>query len=67
MYLSFDLHLIAEKYFEYNENILIRIDNGRNISQQISSGQDLNTQGDRAFQELSEYIITFLKNGLLYR
>ncbi len=67
MYLCLDLHLIAEKYFEYSEDMLTRIDNVRNISQQISSGQDLNTQGDRAFQKLSEYIITFLKNRLLYR
>ena len=66
MYLSLDLHLFAEKYFEYNEDTLTHIDNVRNISQQISSSQELNTQGDRAFQELSEYIITFLKNGLLY-
>ncbi len=68
MYLSLDLHLFAEKYFEYSEDMLTRIDNVRNISQQISSGQDFNIQGDRAFQKLSEYIITFLKkNGLLYR
>ncbi len=61
MYLCLDLHLIAEKYFEYSEDMLTRIDNVRNISQQISSGQDLNTQGDRAFQNLSEYIIISLK------
>ena len=64
MYLSLDLHLFAEKYFEYSKDILIRIGNVRNISQQISSGEDLNTQGNRVFQELSEYIITFLKRRI---
>ena len=64
MYLSLDLHLFAEKYFEYSKDILTRIDNVRNISQQISSGEDLNTQGDKAFQELSEYIIIFLKRRI---
>ena len=67
MYLNLDLRLFAEKYFEYSEDIITRIDNVRNISRQMSSSQDLNIQGDRAFQGLSEYIITFLKNGLLYR
>jgi hypothetical protein len=61
VYLSLDFHLFTEKYFEYSENILTRIDNVRNISQQISSSQELNIQGDRVFQGLSEYIITFLK------
>ncbi len=32
-----------------------------NISQQISSSEEMNTQVDRSFQELSEYIITILK------
>ncbi len=58
---SVDLHLFAEKYFEYNEDTLTLIDNVRNISQQISSSQHLNTQGDREFGALSEYTITFLK------
>ncbi len=31
------------------------------IFQQGNASQDLNTQGDREFQALSEYIITFLK------
>ena len=65
MYLSLNLHLIAEKYFEYSEDVLTHIDNIRNISQQISSGQDQNTHGDRAFQELSEYIISFLKKRII--
>jgi hypothetical protein len=47
--------------FSYNEDTLTPIDNVRNISQQIRSSQELTTQGDRPFQELSEYIITFLK------
>ena len=64
MYLSLDLHLFAEKYFEYSEDTLIRFDNFRNISQQISSSQDLNRQDDRVFQGLSEYIITFLKKRI---
>ena len=64
MYLSLDLHLFVEKYFEYNDDTLTRIDNVRNISQQISPSQELNTQDDRAFQELSEYIITFLKERI---
>ena len=64
MYLSLDLHLFAEKYFEYSEDTLIRFDNVRNISQQISSSQDLNRQDDRVFQGLSEYIITFLKRRI---
>ena len=55
------MRLFAEKYFEYKEDTLIRIDNVRNISQQISSSQDLNIQGDRAFQGLSDCITTFLK------
>jgi hypothetical protein len=33
----------------------------QNIFQQLNVSQDLNTQGDREFQALSEYIITFLK------
>jgi hypothetical protein len=33
----------------------------QNIFQQINVSQDLNTQADREFRELSEYIITFLK------
>ena len=33
----------------------------QNIFQQISLSQELNTQGDRLFQELSEYVITSLK------
>ncbi len=61
MYLSLDLHLFVEKYFEYNEDTLTSIDNVRNISQQISSSQELNAQGDRQFRALSQYIITFLK------
>jgi hypothetical protein len=64
VYLSLDLHLFAEKYFEYSEDTLIRFDNVRNISQQISSSQDLNRQDDRVFQGLSEYIITFLKKRI---
>ncbi len=64
VYLSLDLHLFPEKYFEYSKDTLICIDNIRSISQQISSDQDSNTQDNRAFQELSEYIITFLKTEL---
>ena len=64
MYLRLDLHLFAEKYFEYSEDTLIGFDNVRNISQQISSSQDLNRQDDRVFQGLSEYIITFLKKRI---
>ncbi len=41
VYLSLDLRLFAEKYFDYNEDTLTRVDNVRNISQQISSSQDL--------------------------
>ena len=37
----------------------------RNIFQQINASQDLNTQSDREFQALSEYIITFLE-GYFY-
>ena len=33
----------------------------QNIFQQINASQNLNTQGDREFRALSEYIITFLK------
>ncbi len=33
----------------------------QSIFQQINASQYLNTQGDREFQALSEYIITFLK------
>ena len=33
----------------------------QSIFQQINVSQDLNTQGDREFRALSEYIITFLK------
>ncbi len=54
MYLSLDLHLFAEKYFEYSEDIRTPIDDIRNISQQISSSQDLNIRDDRVFQGLSE-------------
>jgi hypothetical protein len=61
VYLSLDLRLFAEKYFEYNEDTLTRIDNVRNISQQIGSSQDVNIQDNRAFEGLSEYITTFLK------
>ncbi len=64
MHLSFDLHLFAEKYFEYSEDTRTRIDNTRNISQYISPSQDLNIQDDRVFQGLSEYIITFLKKRI---
>ncbi len=64
MYSSLDLRLFAEKYFEYNEDTLTRIDNVRNVSQQISSSQDLHIQGDSAFQGLSEYIITFLRKRI---
>ncbi len=49
------MYLFTEKYFEYNEDTLTPIDNIRNISQQISSSQELNTQHDRPFQELSEW------------
>ncbi len=61
VYLSLDLHLFAEKHFEYDEDSPTPIDNVRNISQQIRSSQELNKHGDRLFQELSEYIITFLE------
>ncbi len=33
----------------------------QSIFQKINASQDLNTKGDREFQALSEYIITFLK------
>jgi hypothetical protein len=56
VYLNLDLHLFAEKYFEYSEDALTGINNVGNVSQQISSSQDLNKQGDRAFQGLSKYI-----------
>jgi hypothetical protein len=36
VYLSFDLRLFIENYFEYNEDTLIHIGTVRNISQQIS-------------------------------
>ncbi len=55
------MHLFVGKYFEYNEDTPTPIDNVQNSSQQISSSQELNTQGDRPFQELSEYRITVLK------
>jgi hypothetical protein len=58
------LRLFAEKYFDYNEDTLNRVDNVRNISQQISSSQDLIIQGDTAFQGLPDYIITFLKERI---
>ena len=64
MYLSIDLRLFAEKYFEYNEDTVTRIDNVQNISQQMSSSQDLHIQDDRAFQGLSQYIITFLQKQI---
>jgi hypothetical protein len=55
---------LLEKYFDYNQDTLTRVDNVRNISQQISSSQDLIIQGDRAFQGLSDYIIIFLKERI---
>jgi hypothetical protein len=64
VYLNLALHLFAEKYFEYSEDILTLIDKVRNISQERCSSQNLNIQDDRVFQVLSEYIITFLKKRI---
>ena len=61
MYSSLDLNLVAEKYFEYNEDMVIPIDSVRNTSRQISSIQSLSIQGDRAFQGLKEYLITYVR------
>ena len=57
---NFEKHMRKEQKMEFVEvwGCLHCI---QNIFQQINASQDLNTQDDREFWALSEYIITFLK------
>jgi hypothetical protein len=66
VYSGLGLNLFAEKYFEHCQYGWGCLHCTQNIFQQINASQDLNTQGDREFRALSEYIITFLKIYVLY-
>jgi hypothetical protein len=66
IYSGLGLNLFAEKYFEHCQYGWGCLHYTQNIFQQINASQDLNTQGDREFRALSEYIITFFKIYVLH-
>jgi hypothetical protein len=63
IYSGLGLNLFAEKYFEHCQYGWGCLHYTQNIFQQINASQDLNTQGDREFRALSEYILGWPKSS----